>query len=585
MNALGIQVAESREIVWNKGWQLVDQYIESESGTSVHRRSEYQRLLQDMETDKFDIVVIKSIDRLMRSAKDWYIFLDRLTRNKKQLYIYIDHKFYTPDDSLLTGIKAILAEDFSRELSKKIKNAHRRRQTKKTGMNITVPMFGWDKVGKDKYVLNEEEAEAYRLAFALAKEGKGFYTIANILYENGVRSKNGIRISDAQWRKMLYSPRAHGTVTLHTTEYDFEIKKKRKVPEKEWIYIENALPPIVSKAYQMEVLEEILGRTTSCSFHDYTRNMTAVGRYALSGKIYCGVCGSVYYRSTFASGDHILTEWKCSKALKQGRNSCRNRNVIEDVVLEKMEETCKERYEVLFGQDKSIVEEALFILRRVLGEKSDRLQQTKLEKEFVKLEKKKKILWDKLLDEVIEDGDFKKANQELTDKINQLQRKLKDIKNRTKEYTGYEGRLCNIRDALNTGLVDKAKTKELITRIDKIRIHPDGRLEILFERLKMVSLMKIYTGFFEEEDVDDSFFRIVIPYEHKNHVVRKREKVNNEMLKIFREKPDTMLKEVSAMIGVSSSYVNTSVKELKEKGLLRYERNGNTHRGRWIVTE
>ena len=165
INALQTQAAESREIVFAKGWTLIDQYIESESGTSTEKRAEYQRLLDDMEIDKFDVIVIKSIDRLMRSAKDWYIFVSKLTEYNKKLYIYIDNKFYTPDDSLINGIKAILAEDFSRELSKKIKNAHRRRQTKKSGTNITRPMFGWNKIDKNTFEINEEEAYNYRLAF------------------------------------------------------------------------------------------------------------------------------------------------------------------------------------------------------------------------------------------------------------------------------------------------------------------------------------------------------------------------------------------------------------------------------------
>ena len=191
MNALSIQAAESREIAQEMGWSIAEQYIESESGTTSERRMEYRKLLEDMEREKFDIVMIKSIDRLMRSARDWYIFLDKLTRNHKRLYIYMDHKFYTPDDSFITGIKAMMAEDFSRELSKKIKHAHEGRQKNKSGFNITVPMFGWNKIGKNKYEINEEEAENYRMAFAMVKEGKGFYTIANYMYEKGVRGKKG----------------------------------------------------------------------------------------------------------------------------------------------------------------------------------------------------------------------------------------------------------------------------------------------------------------------------------------------------------------------------------------------------------
>ena len=157
-NALSAQMMESREIAQKKGWEIAEQYIESETGTVAYKRGEYQRLLADMEKDRFDIVMIKSIDRLMRSAKDWYLFLNRLTENNLKLYIYIEGKFYTPDDNLISGIKAILAEDFSRELSKKIKNAHRRRQEKKSGCNITCEMFGWNKVAKDVYEINEKEA-------------------------------------------------------------------------------------------------------------------------------------------------------------------------------------------------------------------------------------------------------------------------------------------------------------------------------------------------------------------------------------------------------------------------------------------
>lgn len=68
VNALATQVTESREIAEAKGWIVVDQYVELKSGTSTNRRTEYQRLLEDMKDDRFDIIVIKSIDRLMRST-------------------------------------------------------------------------------------------------------------------------------------------------------------------------------------------------------------------------------------------------------------------------------------------------------------------------------------------------------------------------------------------------------------------------------------------------------------------------------------------------------------------------------------
>lgn len=259
-NALEVQAAESLELVEAKkeeGWQIVAQYVELESGTSTRKRKEYQKMVEDIKQNKFDIVVVKSIDRLARNAKDWYLFLDCLLKHNTRLYLYLERKFYQSEDALVTGIKAILAEEFSKELSAKIKNAHRRRQQKQSGLNITREMFGWNKIGKDEFEINQQEAAFFVLACELVEVGCGFRRISNALYEAGARSKSGKRISEVQWRNMLRSPRAYGTVILHKKEYDFVRKEKKEMPEEEWIVIKDALPALISYAYY-EKIQQIL---------------------------------------------------------------------------------------------------------------------------------------------------------------------------------------------------------------------------------------------------------------------------------------------------------------------------------------
>ena len=259
-NALEVQAAESLELVETKkeeGWVIVAQYVELESGTSTKKRREYLKMVEDIRQNKFDIIVVKSIDRLARNAKDWYLFLDCLMKHNTRLYLYLERKFYQSEDALVTGIKAILAEEFSKELSAKIKNAHRRRQMKQSGLNITREMFVWNKIGKDVFERNEKEAAYFRLACQLAEAGCGFRKISNALYEAGARSKNGGRISEVQWRNMLRSPRAYGTMVLHKREYDFVRKETKKLPEEEWIFIENALPALISREYY-EKIQRIL---------------------------------------------------------------------------------------------------------------------------------------------------------------------------------------------------------------------------------------------------------------------------------------------------------------------------------------
>ena len=94
LNALENQVQEASACVKTQGWQLVDSYVESGSGTTTHGRDQYKRLYEDLLLDRFDIIVIKSQDRLMRNVKDWYLFLDCLIRCGKQLYLYLEQKFF-----------------------------------------------------------------------------------------------------------------------------------------------------------------------------------------------------------------------------------------------------------------------------------------------------------------------------------------------------------------------------------------------------------------------------------------------------------------------------------------------------------
>lgn len=489
INALSIQATESREIARKMGWMITEQYIESESGTSSEKRLEYRKLLEDMERDKFDIIMIKSIDRLMRSARDWYLFLDCLTRYQKRLYIYIENKFYTPDDSFLTGIKAMMAEDFSRELSKKIKHAHEGRQRNKSGYNITVPMFGWDKKENNVYEINEEEAEYYRMAFAMVKEGKGFYTIANYMYEKGARGKKGRRISDVQWRKMILSPRAHGTMVLHQYEYDFESKKRRKIPEKEWVFIENALPPIISKEYHEEILGCLKERTVENKFRDYTRDMTRAGLYELSGKLVCGECGAPYYRTKLMSKGQGTAGWKCSTAIKKGRKSehkqegCNNINVREKEVLKRIIEECEQHYVSLFDRKEEIVDETLRMVRRVFDSDKGQKELKRLRRELQKQKEKKQVLLDKLTDQVISDRDYQMGHERIESRISDLNKKMERLLSENSGFGHSEERLARIRAALQKGeLIEMAKAREVLKKIERIRVQGDGSLEILFDK-------------------------------------------------------------------------------------------------------
>lgn len=248
-----------------------------------------------------------------------------------------------------------------------------------------------------------------------------------------------------------------------------------------------------------------------------------------------------------------------------------------------IQNACKKQYEVMFGKEEGIIEEALSVIRKAIRQDDGAKEKQKAEKEMETLQKKKEVLFHKLMDEVIADTDFKKYNEELSGKIEKLEQKIADINTKTEEYTGYEERLAKIKQSLQEGIIDQAKTKELILRIDKIWVCADGTLEIVFDKTKLLSLLKIYGGSMDWDELDEKFFKIVVPYRHKDNITKRKEEVTKKILEIWKENPDIMLKDIPALVGVGTSYVNACVKELKQRGLVSYQRNGNTHTGKWVV--
>ena len=319
-DALIRQAAEARECVCRLNWSLEDEYIESRSGTSTRGREQYQRLFSDLLRDKFEIVVIKSQDRLMRNTKDWYVFVDRLVTCGKRLYLYLENRFYSADDSLITGIKAILAEEYSRELSRKINNAHRNRQKTGSALMLTSNTYGYRKLPDKSLAIIEEEAQVKRKMYELCAGGLGSRCIARILREDGVQKRNGSFFTDSDIRRMIRNPVNKGTVVMNRKHYDFDTRQVVKNPQEQFYIYENRIPAIVSEELWKAANEEIDKRKKPVGNQERTARCFGVnpGKHVFSGKLVCGLCGAPFYRTTRKRKNYKIHEWKCKIYLNRG---------------------------------------------------------------------------------------------------------------------------------------------------------------------------------------------------------------------------------------------------------------------------
>lgn len=487
-NALVIQAEESRELAEAMGWSIVGQYIEAQSGTTIKKRKAYQHMMQDMEERKMDIVMIKSVDRLARNTKDWYMFLDCLTRNEIRLYLYLERKFYVSEDALVTGIKAILAEEFSKELSKKIKNAHKRRQEKGLGLNITREMYGFRKISKDCYEINEIQAEYIRYALGLAKKGYGYRRISNALYDRGARTFRGERMSETQWRNILRSPRLHGTVILNTTSYDFDRKKRVPVPMEQWIYIDHCLPEIVSKEEHEKVLEILDQRRGQCEEIGKRWRGRNKRQYAFSNKLICGACGSVYYRTKKMVNGEEKIYWKCSNYIKMGAKKedgkgCSNWKLEEKQLRRNILDVYKQQVKECFVSNYDL-EQFQQLLDAVLCSSTSGDNLVKLQKEYERIQGEENLLLEKLLQGIVEDGPFCRFMEQKKEEKKNLRRRMEELKQGDEFIVDNSKRSKIIRQEIEKGsLLTRTFEEIAVETVEKIIVHESEQpLQIIWNR-------------------------------------------------------------------------------------------------------
>lgn len=497
VNALAKQCEEAEHCISSNGWNLVDRYIdEGKSGTTSKRRNEYNRLYEDMEIDKFDVIVIKSQDRLMRNVKDWYIFIDKMVKNGKRLYFYLDNKWYESDDALITGIKAILAEEYSRELSKKINNSNRRRQQTGTSIITNGKLWGYNQ--KDgELTINEEEAKVVRRIFELYISGLGCRGIRKKLTEEGYLTRNATEFAETTIKRMIKNEKYKGTVIFNKQHKDFDTKKVIQNPPEEWIVHENRIPAIIEPVIWEEANRIMRERSIKAGGDNRIDQKFGYNKskHPLGGKIKCSECGKVYYRSHVKNKDRTKFKyvWQCSTYVQKGRIhpwkkanvkyenpkdwvGCDGINLEEDKIMGLMNDIASDcSLDIEF-----IIDKMTEYISQLFESSDNTFNIEETQKGIDKVNAQKNFLLDKYMNGIINDSDYMKKSKELDSKLDVLSSKMEQLKNSEETKNDMENKLQRIKQELRNGIIEEEKVAFIMDRVKKIVVYKD-HLEIELE--------------------------------------------------------------------------------------------------------
>lgn len=316
-------------------YELVKIYAdEGISGTSTRHREEFKQMIADCEAGNIDLIITKSISRFARNTADCLKF----SRMLKDIGVGIQFEkegINTLEGSgeLLFTILSSLAQDESRSISENttwgIRSLFRQGV-----LHLNAKRFlGYDKDETGQLVINKEQAVIVRRIYDQYMNGYNPDVIARQLCEEGIPGVMG----EPKWvcatiMGILQNEKYTGDALLQKTfTVDYLSKKMIKNEGQiEQFWVKGNHEAIIEKDYWDAVQLEIQRR------HDYMEkyNLRSMGRYTdgqpFSNRIFCGICGNVYWRRTWTRLNKKIKVWQCGTRYREkGVPHCGSENLFE----------------------------------------------------------------------------------------------------------------------------------------------------------------------------------------------------------------------------------------------------------------
>lgn len=329
LNSLENQVMYFENYIKSQtNWIFIPGYVdEGISGTSVKKRDNFLKMVDDAKKGMFNLILTKEISRFSRNTIDSIKYTQELLSYGVGVYFLNDNiNTFETDSELRLTIMSSIAQDEIRKLSERIRFGYKR--SIERGIVPGNDNFYGYKKNKGKLEIIPEEAELIRLIFNEYSKGKmGTSKLGFYLYnEYNIKSKTNKPLSGTVIGRIIRNPKYKGYFCAHKeTTVDYHSHKRIRFKPDEWIvYKDNeTCPPIVSEEI-WDKCNNILNKNAN-NYKCHTRTDM---RYVLSGKIKCFHDNATFIKGSFKNKRTGCESkyWGCSNYRKYGRkkvNGCK----------------------------------------------------------------------------------------------------------------------------------------------------------------------------------------------------------------------------------------------------------------------
>ena len=491
LNSLGNQIAYYENLIKkNLAWTLVEGYIdEGLSGISTKKRENFNRMIDDAATDKFDLVITKEISRFARNTLDSIQYTRQLLSYGVGVFFQNDNiNTFDEDSELRLSIMSSIAQDELRKLSSRVKFGHQ--QAIKSSVVLgNSRIFGYTKAD-GRLAIDETEATMVRELFELYATGEySMKQIEKIFWDKGCRNHNGNKIAHTTMSNMISNPKYKGYYVGNKVKVvDMFTKKQKFLPPEEWVMFKDETGEIVPAIVSEELWDKanvILKRRS-----EDVKARQGICNHAnlLTGKLWCTQCGQPYYRreSKDKSGNKN-SKWLCSGKIKNGADSCKSFAIYEDEIKPILFEVFQDTK----ADADAMVEEYVKMYTELAqnGKISEKIAQQQKIVDFAN--RKKNKLLQLVAEDSINSADFKQMTADCNKEIQDAESEIAELEQLASEGDEFKRKIDEMRKVLARAQDEASQgivTKEFIDKyISKIFVTPEDENTMMLQ-------IKIFTG-------------------------------------------------------------------------------------------
>jgi len=313
-----------------QGWEIYCIYSDDDYAGADRRRPEFNRLLQDAEARKFDIVLCKTQSRFTRE-------LELVEKYIHGLFPIWGIRFVSIVDNADTDnkgnkksrqINGLVNEWYLEDMSDNIRSVLKNRR--ENGFHIgAFALYGYKKDPDQKghLIIDEEAAAVVREVFTLFSQGYGKTAIARMLNDRGIpnpteykrlkglRYKQPTAKNSTLWKYFAISDMLVNEIYIGNMvqgkygSISYKTKQNKPRPKSGWYIVEGTHEPIIDRELWDRVQKMIKERAKPF-------DVGTIGLFARKAR--CANCGYVM-RSSKNRGKHYL--------------QCSNRHVAKDACI------------------------------------------------------------------------------------------------------------------------------------------------------------------------------------------------------------------------------------------------------------